>query len=503
MLGIFETLCGLTIIILLLYYYLISMFYYWKVRGVKGPRPIPLFGNLMDILFDKTNLSDYLVHLYNSYKDEPYVGIFFRSRPILLIKDPQLIKDILIKDFSCFPQRGTTVTKKIDPLTENLIFIEALRWKPLRNKLTPAFSSAKLKEMFPLIIICSDHLKQYINKLPNNVILNVGELTTKYTIDIVGNCAFGIEMNALKINEENEFIKMGKDIFSINIMPILRYRLQTHFPEIYNHLGFLFGNTRQSSFFSDIVKQTMEYRIENNVVRHDFINILMELKSNPEKLGEEIELTDSLCAAQAFVFFAAGFETSSSTILYILYELAQNHKIQDKLRKEINEEYEKNNGILKFESIRTLKYLQAVMKETLRKHPPITNLSRDCMVPSYTFRGTKLTVQKHQRIFISITGLHHDPNIYPNPDVFDPERFLTENNKINDGTYIPFGRGPRNCIGEKFAELQVICGVATFLRNCKVDVCEKTEIPFKSSRSDFLLISKNGIYLKISKINKE
>lgn len=113
MLGIFETLCGLAIIILLLYYYLISMFYYWKVRGVKGPRPIPLFGNLMDILFDKTNLSDYLVHLYNSYKDEPYVGIFFRSRPILLIKDPQLIKDILIKDFSCFPQRGTTVTKKV------------------------------------------------------------------------------------------------------------------------------------------------------------------------------------------------------------------------------------------------------------------------------------------------------------------------------------------------------------------------------------------------------
>lgn len=64
------------------------------------------------------------------------------------------------------------------------------------------------------------------------------------------------------------------------------------------------------------------------------------------------------------MFFAAGFETSSSTILYILYELAQNHKIQDKLRKEINEEYEKNNGILKFESIRTLKYLQAVMKGT-------------------------------------------------------------------------------------------------------------------------------------------
>lgn len=81
------------------------------------------------------------------------------------------------------------------------------------------------------------------------------------------------------------------------------------------------------------------------------------------------------------------------------------------------------------------------------------------MVPSYTFRGTKLTVQKHQRIFISIIGLHHDPNIYPNPDVFDPERFLTENNKINDGTYIPFGRGPRNCIGKK---IKIIVNIIMF-----------------------------------------
>ncbi|KAL2728643.1 putative cytochrome P450 6a17 [Vespula squamosa] len=501
MAGILEILCGLAMIIVLLYYYLTSTFHYWKVRGVKGPPPIPLFGNLKDVVFHKMNVTEFLLNVYNSYKDERFIGFFYRSRPVLLVKDPQLLKDILIKDFSSFTQRALNVTEKVDPLSQNLIFLETVRWRPLRNKMTPAFSFSKIKEMFPLILTCSNHLEQYINELPDNVNLEIGELMTKYTIDIVGNCAFGIEMNAIS-EEENEFTKISKEIFRINIISIIKFHLQSYFPKIYNQLHFLLGNSRQSAFFLNIVKETMDYRKKNNIVRHDFINILMELKRNPGKLGEDVELTDSLCAAQAFVFFAAGSETSSLTMTYTLYELAQNQNIQDKLRKEINEEYEKNNGTLKYESVKAMKYLQAAVKEALRKHPPITNSSRECMTPSYTFRDTNLTIYKHQIICIPMIALHRDPSIFPNPDVYDPERFMNENNEINDGTYLPFGRGPRNCIGERFAEFQVIIGLAAFLRNCKVDVCEKTEIPYKISGSDFMLIPMNGIYLNISKINK-
>ncbi|XP_047356211.1 cytochrome P450 6B1-like isoform X4 [Vespa velutina] len=395
--GIFEIFCGLTVIILLLYYYLTMTFDYWKVRDVKGPQPIPLFGNMKDVIFHKINMTEYLMNIYNSYKDERYIGIFFRSRPILILRDPQLIKNILIRDFSSFPQRAVDVTEKVEPLTQNLIYLEAHRWRPLRNKLTPAFSIIKMKEMFPLIMTSSLHFEEYINKIPDNDIIDIYKLFNKFTINI-------------------------------------------------------------------------------------------------------IELTDTFYAAQAYVFFAAGSETSSLTMTFILYELAQNQNIQDKVRKEINDEYEKNDGTLKFESIKTLKYLQAVFKETLRKHPPVIFLSRECMIPSYTLEDTKITIGKHQRIFIPVIALHKDPNIYPNPNVFDPTRFITENNLINDGTYLPFGRGPRNCIGEKFAEYQVIIGLATFLRNHKVDICEKTKIPYTIGRSDFLLQPKEEIYLKISKV---
>ncbi|KAF7397254.1 hypothetical protein HZH68_008476 [Vespula germanica] len=504
MAGMFEILSGLAMIILLLYYYLTSNFDFWKVRGVKGPRPIPLFGNTKDVIFQKKILAQYLEELclLPCYKDEPYIGIFVRNTPILILKDPILIKDVLIKDFTSFSERHTSVTKKVEPLSQHLFHLEVAKWRPLRNKLSPAFTSGKLKEMFPLIVECSHHLEQYINNMPDNNTVEIYELMGKFNTDVIGNCAFGIEMNAIA-DDNSEFRKMGKEIFHSSLKREIREALRTSFPKLYNHLSFLFDYSNLTNFFLNIVKETMEYRKKYNFIRHDFINILMELKEQPNKLGEEIELTDSLCAAQAYLFFGAGFESSSWTMSNVLYELAQHHDIQDKVRKEIKEEYSRNNGTIVFESIKRMKYLHAVFQETLRKHPPVWNLFRKCTASSYTFQGTKLTIPKNQTIFIPILGIHHDPNIYPKPEVFDPNRFNDENNAINDTTYIPFGRGPRSCMGERFADYQSKVGLATFLRNYKIDVSEKTEIPYGIRQSSFLLHPTNGIYLKISKINEE
>ncbi|XP_046823475.1 cytochrome P450 6a2-like isoform X2 [Vespa crabro] len=502
MAGIFEILCGLTLIIFVLYYYLTSTFDYWKVRGVKGPQPIPLFGNIKDIIFYKINLAEYLSNMYHFYKDEPYVGIFFGSKPTLILRDPQLIKDILIKDFSSFPQRGIFINTKGDPLSKNLIFFEALRWKPLRNKFAITFTSIKIKEMFPLMKITIDHLEQYINKIPDNYILNINELNVKYTVEIINSCAFGIETNIFN-DGENEFWKVAKEIFEANKISLLKQNLQMYFPEFYNQFYFLFKNVRLTSFFVNIVKNTIEHRIKNDIVRNDFINILIELKRNSKNCSEDIELTDIFCAAQVFMLFAAGFESSSLAMTFTLYELAQNHNIQDEVRKEINEVFEQNNGTLNIESIKDLKYLHASIKEALRKHPPITYLVRECTIPSYTLKGTNITIQKNQQIFISLLGLHYDPKIYPNPNVFDPERFMTKNNAIKNEIYLPFGTGPRNCYGEKFAFYQIILGLATLLRNCKVDICEKTKIPFMRLPSHLFLRPAGGIYLKINKINEK
>lgn len=111
--ALFEILCGIAAVILACYYYFTSTFDFWKSRNVRGPRPIPVFGNFKDVTFNKTTAYDCLAKAYNDYKDEKMYGMFGRTTPLLILKDPDLIKDVLIKDFSIFANRGFPTFKKV------------------------------------------------------------------------------------------------------------------------------------------------------------------------------------------------------------------------------------------------------------------------------------------------------------------------------------------------------------------------------------------------------
>ncbi|KMQ92082.1 cytochrome p450 6a1 [Lasius niger] len=441
----FEILCGIAAILLAVYYYLTSTFDFWKSRGIRGPQPIPGFGNFKDVMLTKKCNADYIIKIYNDYKDESMIGIFTSRTPVLIVKDPDLIKDILIKDFTKFADRGVAFHEKLDPLSQHLFALEPKRWRPLRTRLSPVFTSGRLKEMFSLISQCAERLERYIEKLASkNEPIECRELTAKYTTDVIGTCAFGIEMNALS-DEDSEFRRMGRLIFMPTWKTILRSRLKQFLPWVCDILSYILPKTEITKFFTRIVVETMDYRDANNVVRHDFIDILRELKKHPDKLGD-FELTDTLIAAQAFVFFGAGFETSSTTMSNALYELALNQEVQDKLREEIDEEYIRHNGNFTYENIKKMNYLDKIFKETLRKYPPVPVLTRKT-TSSYTFDGTKVNIPKNQNIWIPIYAIQRDPDIYPKTDVFDPERFTDEVVQTRHPMfYLPFGDGPRNCI---------------------------------------------------------
>jgi len=105
----FEILCGIAVVIFALYYYLTSNF--WKSHGVRGPRPT--FGNFKDIIFGKISIAEFSTKVYNAYKNEKMIGIFVGTTPILIVKDLDLIKNILIKDFSSFASRGFNTFPKV------------------------------------------------------------------------------------------------------------------------------------------------------------------------------------------------------------------------------------------------------------------------------------------------------------------------------------------------------------------------------------------------------
>ncbi|KAL2735459.1 putative cytochrome P450 6a13 isoform X1 [Vespula squamosa] len=300
-------------------------------------------------------------NMYDKYKDERMVGIYEKDVPSLILRDPDLIKDVLITDFSVFPERPMFSNEKHEPLTESLFRIKASKWRPLRTKLSPVFTSGKLKNMFGLLLECSEQFERYLMHIvEKNEPVECRDLTARYTTDVIGSCAFGLDINAIN-DESNEFRRMGKKIFRNDLKTYFKELIRKT-PWLYNIIGRLFVDKDVEEFFIRITMDMINYRKRNNIRRHDFIDVLIDLKDQ-EKLND-FELTDSLITAQAFVFFAAGFETSSTTLTNIMYELAMNHTIQTKLREEIKEILKSTDGKITYDCLKEMKYLNAVFQGT-------------------------------------------------------------------------------------------------------------------------------------------
>lgn len=216
-------------------------------------------------------------------------------------------------------------------------------------------------------------------------------------------------------------------------------------------------------------------REKDGVVRPDMIHLLMEARKGrlkyekPESSGLDtgfatvqeseigttqnyaIEITDEVITAQALVFFIAGFTTASSTMSFMAYELAVNPDIQKKLQQEVDVVVSTNDQV-SYEDVLKMKYLDQVVSETLRKYPPGYVMNRIC-VKDYVIepKGDNenlAVIEKGCLVAIPVIALHYSPEFFDDPEKFQPERFSEENkSKIIPGSYMPFGMGPRNCIG--------------------------------------------------------
>ncbi|XP_076285745.1 putative cytochrome P450 6a13 isoform X1 [Lasioglossum baleicum] len=494
-----EFFCGVVVLLIALYYYRISHYDFWSKRGVFGPKPHPIFGNLFDLSFARISAADAIVDIYKTYKHEPVVGLFEGTSPILVINDPDIIKNVMIRDFSSFQERPYTAHGRTEPMSQHLFRLDARKWRPLRPKITPIFTSGKLREMFALMVECSKNLEGYLdNVVGKGEPVKVSELSAQYTTDVVGTCAFGINMNSMS-EKESEFRRMGRSMFNTTVESVLRLKTSLLWPKFYDLLGFVVPEKTLTRFFTKIVMNAIKYREEHGIHRPDFINMLMEFRNHPEQI-EGVELTDTLLAALAAGFFGAGFETSSSSISWTLYELAQNHEIQDKLHAEIKAYHIKYGDTFTVNSLNELKYLDKVFKEILRKYPAGAIIQRRT-TSACTFDTLKFTLPKQIAVWIPLFAIHRDPEIYPDPEKFDPERFSEEQVATRHPMhYLPFGDGPRSCIASRFAQLQAKLGLIKILRNHKVDVCEKTMIPCEYEKGAILLQPKGGIYLNITKM---
>ncbi|CAD7079491.1 unnamed protein product [Hermetia illucens] len=477
---------------------------YWKDRGVLYVEPTIPFGNLP--FRKKTHFKDIIANIYNKKNEKsPFLGAFFFATPVVVATDLDFVQTVLIKDFSNFHGRGMYVNEIDDPLSAHMFSLDGEKWKSLRAKLSPTFTSGKMKFMFPTVVEVADRFNASLAELAKgSVILEMKDLLARFTTDVIGTCAFGIECNSMK-TPDSEFRRYGAKVFDDPPHPPFLQLLASQYPNIarkYFHMRVFRKDV--IDFFMDTVRETIAFREKNNVRRNDFMDLLIQLK-NGGSLGDEHskklgKLTIEEVAAQAFLFFLAGFETSSTTMMFALYELSLNPAIQEKARQEIDEVLNKHDGMITYESIKEMVYVDKIISETLRKYPPVANLIRKC---AHNFRLPNSDIVIEEGIIVAIPAysIQHDPEIYENPEVFDPERFAPEQVKNRHPVaFLGFGDGPRNCVGLRFGRMQSRIGLVTLLKNYRFKPCEKTTIPMEFSEINPLLSPKYGMHLLVEKV---
>ncbi|KAL1382849.1 hypothetical protein pipiens_013188 [Culex pipiens pipiens] len=466
--------------------------------------PQLLTGNVAGMVSTE-HMATTLQRLYREFKQRGLTFGGFNNffAPTILLVEPELVKHVMVKDFGVFHDRGLYVDPEGDPLSGNLFNLEGHQWKVMRQKLSPTFTSGKMKLMFDTVASVAKELNQFVDENCHREDMELREVLQRFTVDVIGNVAFGIDCNTMK-NPDSDFRKMGNKAFALTTTSVIKSFIGIQFKSLAKFMKMKITEDDVEQFFMELTRSTVQMREQNGSQRNDFMKLLLEIRDQgtisdaPNSAGEGLTMRE--LAAQCFVFFLAGFETSSSTMTFCLYELALNPDVQYRLREEIKEALNEGGGHLTYEALMKMDYLDRVVSETLRKHPPLDNTFRTNEV-DYVIPGTNYTIPAGTFVQIPIYAIQRDPDNFPEPDKFDPDRFLPEAVKSRHPyAYIPFGEGPRICIGMRFGLMQAKLGLATLLANFQFSTSPRTSVPLVYDPPSITLGPKGGMYLRIERV---
>lgn len=462
---------------------------YWKDQNLVHEPLSLFFGPQLKYLFKPYHVVEQ--ELYK--KHGRLFGSFEDGKPVLYVAEPDLVKLVLVKDAS---QSQRRVCRSEDPILSNLIgSVGPDKWKVIRSATSPAFTTGKLRKMQTIVDNCAAAMSKRLKEAARESRdVDLRGFFGQYTVDVMANCSFGAKLPPN--SPEIEFlIKGGRNAFFVEITPLLVLRaLLQQLSQAFHERFF---NAKAFECYKRATLDIIQKREEIKVRNEDFLQMMMNAKEaskahtefaeqsalSPEAQyppltpGNIKNLSEEEALAQCVGFFLAGQDTTSSTISFAAYLLALNPGVQQRLRAEVDECFRKQGNTPSYDEISKLPYLDCVLNETLRMMPSGARLER-ALNEDYVLGNTGIKVPRDCSIVIPTYAMHHDPELFPEPEVFSPDRFNEENVKsIRPYTYMPFGAGPRNCIAMRFA-IQIL---KTCLLHAVHDVqfvrCAKTKDP--------------------------
>jgi len=375
----------------------------------------------------------------------------YSRRSILLVNQPDLLRDILTDPSGIYPKNDLMVGA-LEPLVGDSIFVTSGdTWRRQRDMIDPAFSHIRLSNAFPFMAAAVDEVEARLaDSAERGESFSLDLLMSQLTADIICRTVFSTSLqsqvarevfDAFEIFERSvAHVELRALIFDPPFKPIRQHRHVLEACErIRRHLGELVdGHLDAPTRFDDIATACIAARDEET-------GCGFSRKALIDQLG---------------VMFLAGHETTASALTWLFYILS----VQPGVAQRIREETESVTGgdPVAFEHLRRLRYTRNVFRETLRLYPPITFIPR---VAAESTRIGDRRVKRGAMIMISPWCTHRNAQLWKSPHVFDPDRFLPEREEdFPKGAYLPFGMGPRTCIGAGFAQAEASLIVARLVR---------------------------------------
>lgn len=299
-----STLIGLLLIVItLVYFWIRKKFSFFEENGFLHDKPIFPFGNLKGV-GKEIHISTKIKELYDKFHDKaPAFGMYLSVATNVVVTDLEVIKNVLVREFDTFHNRGVYSNVRDDPLSGHLFTIEDEAWKIMRAKVTPTFTSGKMKMMFGTVRDISDIMIAQLKSETSLEMIEMKNVLGNFTTDVIGNVAFGLEMNSIK-DPDSMFRKMGKKIFKQDTNMQVKIFLLNSFRDLGRKLRCRFVPADVADFFLGTIKETVDYRLKKNIQRNDVMDLLLKISDNGQ--GDEGKLSFHELAAQCFIFFVAG-----------------------------------------------------------------------------------------------------------------------------------------------------------------------------------------------------
>ncbi|XP_050024415.1 cytochrome P450 3A24-like [Dermacentor andersoni] len=442
-----------------------------KRYEIPGPEPSSvIFGNWKEFRRDPLEVTTKWIQKYGKF-----FGFYVGEMPYIVVADLDMIKHCLVRQAHIFRDRMPMILE-LETFKTSLVGLKGNDWKKVRSVMNPSFSGAKMKMISRVMNECVDIMLAKLDEqvTNNKTAVNVSKMTQGLTMDAIAKSILAWEPDSQR-NPDDPFVSSLRKTLTEADTLILNIAIA--FPPFRDLVTWVFPYVPYGKLFALICRRIHDVilvrRAEPHVRHLDMLQLMLDeqAKSNPSGsisdndnvkcAGQEANaasafvITDEHIVSNCFISLAAGFETTAVTLALILDELARSLEEQEKLYVELVSAFP--GGLqrdVEYDELQSLKRLDMVVSEALRKNPPLVLFTTRMCNEDITVMGR--TIPAGSRLVVPKWSIHRDPELWPEPEKFDPERFNPDNeSNRHPASYIPFGIGPRQCMGRKFALLEL------------------------------------------------